>query len=58
MGTCERLKQKVLPILSMVSLLRGISKFINWYMAEALARGVLNLINGFFVKSMGTWVTL
>ena len=34
----------------MVSLLRGIAKFINWYMGEALARGVVNLINGFFVK--------
>ena len=35
----------------MVSFLRGVSKFINGYKGEALARGVANFINGFFVKN-------
>lgn len=51
MGTWVKLYSKVLVILSMVSLLRRVSKFINQYMGEALSRGVANLINGFFVKS-------
>ena len=51
MGTWVKLYSKVLAILSMVSLLRRVSKFINQYMGEALSRGVTNLINGFFVKS-------
>ena len=34
----------------MGSLLRGISKFVNGYMGEALVKGVANFINGFFVK--------
>ena len=34
----------------MDSLLRGISKFVNGYMGEALVKGVANFINGFFVK--------
>ena len=40
----------MLATLSMVSLLRGVSKFINEYMGEALARRVANFINEFFVK--------
>ena len=40
----------VLPILSMDSLLRGVSKFVNRYMGEALVRGVANFINAFFFK--------
>ena len=51
MGTWVKLYSKVLAILSMVSLLRRVSKFINQYMGEALSRGVANLVNGFFVKS-------
>lgn len=51
MGTWVKLYSKVLAILSMVSLLRRVSKFINQYMGEALSRGVANLISGFFVKS-------
>ena len=39
-----------LPILSMDSLLRGVSNFHNGYMGEALVKGVANFINGFFVK--------
>ena len=34
----------------MDSLLRGVSKFVNEYMGEALVKGVGNFINGFFVK--------
>ena len=34
----------------MDSLLRGVSKFVNGYMGEALVKGVANFINGFFVK--------
>ena len=41
---------KGLPILSMVSLLTGVPKFINGYMDETLVKGVANLMNGFFVK--------
>ena len=40
----------MLPILSMDSLLRGVSKFINRYMGEALIRGVANFINAFVFK--------
>ena len=40
----------VLPILSRDSLLRGVSKFVNRYMGEALVKVAENLINGFFVK--------
>ena len=40
----------MLPILSMDSLLRGVSKFINRYMGEALIRGVVNFINAFVFK--------
>ena len=41
---------KVLLILSMDSLLREISKFVNGYMGEDLVKGIANFINGFFVK--------
>ena len=41
---------KVLPILSMDSLLRGVSNFVNGYMGEALVKGVANFVNGLFVK--------
>ena len=41
---------KGLHILSMDPLLRGVSSFLNWYMAEALVKGFANFINGFFVK--------
>ena len=40
----------MLLILSMDSLLREVSKFVNGYMGEALVKGVVNFINGFFVK--------
>ena len=40
----------MLPILSMVSLLRGAPKFVNGYMGKVLVKGVVNFINGFFVK--------
>ena len=40
----------MLQILSMDSLLRGVSNFVNGYMGEALVKGVANFINGFFVK--------
>ena len=39
------------PILLIVSLLRGISKFIIGYMDDALVNGFPNLINGFFFKN-------
>ena len=41
---------KVLPILSMDSLLRGVSNFVNGYMGGALVKGVANFVNGLFVK--------
>ena len=40
----------------MVSLWRGVSKFINAYIGEALARVVANFINGFFVKRVSDFV--
>ena len=42
---------KGFQILSIVSSLRGVSKFINGCMDEALVNGFPNLINGFFFKS-------
>ena len=42
---------KGLPILSIISLLRGISKCINGYMDESLVIGFPNFLNGFFLKS-------
>ena len=41
---------KGLHILSMDPLLRGVSSFLNWYMAEALVKGFANFINGYLVK--------
>ena len=38
---------KGLHILSMDPLLRGVSSFLNWHMAEALVKGFANFINGF-----------
>ena len=40
----------MLPIFSMVSLLGGVSKIVNFYMDEALVKGVANFVNGFFIK--------
>ena len=37
-------------ILSTDPLLRGVSKFVNGYIGEALVKRVANFINGFFVK--------
>ena len=48
MGKWVMLWEKVLLILSMDSLLGGVSKFVNLYMGEALVKGVANFINGFF----------
>ena len=42
---------KGLGILSMDSLLRRVSRFVNGYMGEALVKDVENLINGIFAKS-------
>ena len=39
-----------LPILSMDSLLRGVSNFHNGYMGEALVKGVANFFNAFLLK--------
>ena len=41
---------KVLPILSMDSLLIGVSNFANRYKGESLVKGVANFVNGFFLK--------
>ena len=41
----------MLLILTMDSLLRGLSNFVNGYMGEVLVKGVANIINGFFVKT-------
>ena len=41
---------KVLSILPMVFLLRGVFNCLNEYMGEALVKGVVNFINVFFVK--------
>ena len=40
----------MLPISSMVSLLRGVSRFVNRYMGEGLVKCVTNFINDLFVK--------
>ena len=40
----------MLTYLSMIFLLREVSKFVSGYMGEALVKGVGNFINGFFVK--------
>ena len=40
----------MLRILSIDSLLKGVSNFVNGYMGEALVRGIAIFINGFFVK--------
>ena len=37
-------------VLTMDSLLRGVSKVVNGYIGEALLKGVPIFINGFFVK--------
>ena len=42
---------KGLSISSIVSLLRGMSRFIIWYMDEALINAFPNFINGFFFNS-------
>ena len=39
----------MLSILSIDSLLTGAPAFVNAYMGEALVKGVVNFINGFFV---------
>ena len=41
---------KGLPILSIDSLLRGVSNLLNRCMGEALVKVVVNFINGFFLK--------
>ena len=41
---------KSLRILSIDSLLRTVSRFINGYMGEALVKDVESLINGIFSK--------
>ena len=38
----------MLLVLSMDSLLRGVSKFVNGYMGEALVKGFGSFINEFF----------
>ena len=46
----------MLLILSMDSVLRGVSNFINGYMGEALVKGVANFINRFFAKRVSKFV--
>ena len=46
----------MLLILSIDSLLRGVSNFVNGYLSEALVKGITNFINGVFVKRVSKFV--
>ena len=46
----------MLLILSIDSLLRGVSNFVNGYLGEALVKGIANFINGIFVKRVSKFV--